>query len=440
MNLLTRKPTFQGGIHPPDNKLTRDKKIEEVKPTGSLVIPLSQHIGAPATPIVEKGEQVKKGQKIGEARGFVSSAVHASTSGKVEEIGDFPHPSGSVVSGIKINPDGKDEGVDLDGDDPKNLSDEKILEKIQGAGIVGMGGAAFPTHVKLSPPDDKEIDTLIINGAECEPYLTADFRLTLEEPEKLIRGTRLIADLLDVDRVYFGIEDNKPEAAETLKDLADDWMEISVLATKYPQGWEKTLIQALTGRIVPVDGLPLDVGVVVQNVGTVNAVWDAVRYGKPLIERVITATGGISRPGNYRVRVGTLWKDLVNQLGGLKEGSTAKLIDGGPMMGDTQPNKASPLVKSTSGLLALEESAAVKRDPSPCIRCGKCVDVCPAGLLPTSIYKSVKSGDIEKAEELDAMACCECGSCTYVCPSEIPLVQWIVQGKGEIEQRKDEED
>lgn len=439
MSLLTSKATFQGGIHPPDNKLTREEKIEELEPTGNLVIPLGQHIGAPAAPVVEEGDHVKKGQKVGEAQGFVSSPVHASASGEVEEIGDFPHPSGTTVPGVKINPDGKDNTVDFSEADPENLSDDEVLEKIQDAGIVGMGGAAFPTHVKLSPPEDKEIDTLIINAAECEPYLTADFRLILEETEGLISGTRLIADLLDVDRVYFGIEDNKPEAAKALEEETDDWMEVSVLETKYPQGWEKTLIQALTGRDVPIDGLPLDVGVVVQNVGTVKAVWDAIRYGKPLTERVVTATGSFDQPGNYRVKIGTLWKDLVDQLGGLKEDETAKLVDGGPMMGDTQPNHASPIVKSTSGLLALEENSAVKRDPSPCIRCGKCVDVCPAGLLPTSIYKSVKSGDIDDAEELDAMACCECGSCTYVCPSEIPLVQWIVQGKGEIEQKENEE-
>lgn len=439
MNLLTRKNTFQGGIHPTDNKLTREEKIEKLKPARSLLIPLSQHIGAPAKPIVEKGDRVKKGQKIGEAGGFVSSPVHASVSGEIEEIGDFPHPSGSTVQGIKINPDGEDAVVDFDEADPTNLSDDEILDRIQEAGIVGMGGAAFPTHVKLSPPEDVEIDTLIVNAAECEPYLTADYRLTLEEPEKLVKGTRVIADLLDANRIYFGIEDNKPEAAEALEEFTEEEMEVSILPTKYPQGWEKTLIKALTDREVPLDGLPLDVGVVVQNVGTVSAVWDAVRYGKPLTERVVTATGAFKNPGNYRVKVGTLWNDLVDQLGGLNKGGAAKLIDGGPMMGETQPNQESPVVKSTSGVLALEEEMAVRREASPCIRCGKCVDVCPAGLLPTSIYKSVESGDIEKAEELNATACCECGSCTYVCPSEIPLVQWIVQGKAEIEKREDEE-
>jgi len=437
LSLISKNPTFRGGIHPPDSKLTRDSEIQELTPSGSLIIPLSQHIGAPAKPLVEKGDMVKHGQKIGEAQGFVSSPVHASSSGEVTKIGMFRHPSGSEVEGVKIDLDGKDEPADFQESNPEKLSEEEILERIQGAGIVGMGGAAFPTHVKLSPPEDKNIDTLVINGAECEPFLTSDFRLMLEEPEDIIQGTELIADLLGVDRVYFGIEDNKPEAAEVIRNHADGLIKVIELKTKYPQGWEKTLIQALTGRKVPVDGLPLDIGVVVQNVATVKAVWDGVRFGVPLTERVVTATGTIKKPGNYRVRIGTRWEDLISQLGGLTQGRTAKLIDGGPMMGDTQPAQSSPVVKSTSGLLALAEETAIKREPEPCIRCGKCVDVCPANLLPTSIYKSVESGDIDKAEDLNATACCECGSCTYVCPSEIPLVQWIVQGKSEIEKRNE---
>lgn len=438
MSLLTRNPTFKGGIHPPDNKITRDKEIENLPPPGNLVIPMSQHIGAPAKPIVEEGEQVKRGQKIGEAQGFVSSPVHAPTSGEVAEIGSFPHPSGSEGKGIKIAPDEKDEFVGFSGEDPAKLSEDEIIERIQEAGIVGMGGAAFPTHVKLSPPEDKDIDILIINGAECEPYLTADYRLMLEKPEEIVNGTELIAELLGVDKVYFGVEDNKPEATEAIERKSSGSIDVVELSTKYPQGWEKTLVHALTGREVPVGGLPLDIGVVVQNVSTVKAIWDGVRLGSPLTERVVTATGTIKKGGNYKVRIGTTWDDLINQLGGLPQGETAKLIDGGPMMGDTQPDTNTPIVKSTSGILALGSGPAVERDPSPCIRCGKCVDVCPANLLPTAIYKSVEAGDIDRAEELNATACCECGSCTYVCPSEIPLVQWIVQGKGEIEMREEE--
>ncbi|MFB6290575.1 MAG: electron transport complex subunit RsxC [Candidatus Bipolaricaulia bacterium] len=438
MSLLARKPTFQGGIHPPDSKLTKEEGIKEISPSGSLVIPLSQHIGAPAEPVVEEGETVRRGQKIGEAQGFVSCPVHASSSGEVTKIGKFRHPSGNEVEGIRIDLDGKDDSVELEESDPEKLSSEAILERIQQAGVVGMGGAAFPTHVKLSPPEDKNIDTLIINGAECEPYLTGDYRLMLEETDKIIRGANLIAELLGVEQIYFGIEDNKPEAVKVIRDNTDDRTQVVELTTKYPQGWEKTLIHTITGRKVPVDGLPLDVGTVVQNVATVKAVWEGVRFGNPLTERVVTATGTVKKPGNYKVRIGTRWEDLINQLGGLRKERTAKLIDGGPMMGDTQPNQSTPIVKSTSGALTLEKERAVDRDPSPCIRCGKCVDVCPANLLPTSIYKSVESGDIEKAEELNATACCECGSCTYVCPSEIPLVQWIVQGKSEIEKRQEE--
>ncbi len=438
MSLLSSRPSFKGGIHPPDSKHTRDEEIRELTPTGSLVIPLTQHIGASAEPAVEEGEEVKRGQKIGEAQGFVSSPVHASSSGVVAEIGPFSHPSGNEVQGIKIELDGKDESVRYSESDPAALSGEEIVAKIQEAGVVGMGGAAFPTHVKLSPPEKQEIDTLIINGAECEPYLTSDFRLMVEEPEEIIKGTELIGKLLEVDRIYIGVEDNTPEATLALQEQARESIQVVELPTKYPQGWEKTLIQALTGREVPVDGLPLEVGVVVQNVGTVKAVWEAVRYGKPLTERVVTATGGLEGAGNYRVRIGTMWENLFDRIGGLNQASTVKLIDGGPMMGDTQPDPTTPLVKSSSGVLALPGEEAVERDPSPCIRCGRCVDVCPAGLLPTSIYKSVESGDIEKAEELNATACCECGSCTYVCPSEIPLVQWIVQGKGEIERREEE--
>ena len=441
--LLARRSSFTGGIHPPDNKVTKNKAIQPIVPTEKVIVPLSQHIGAPAEPIAEKGDEVKRGQKIGEANGFVSSPVHAPTSGTVSKIADFPHPSGTPAKGIQIDFDGEDQSVEFTASKSDGLSGEEIIQKIQQAGIVGMGGAAFPTHVKLSPPEDKNVDTLIINGAECEPYLTADYRLMMEEPEKIVKGVELIARGLGVDTVIYGIEDNKTEAAERIDQSTDSQVEVVQLPTKYPQGWEKTLIHALTGRQVPVGGLPLDIGVVVQNVGTAKAVWDALRYGRPLTERVVTVTGTVKNPGNYSIRIGTTWKDILDQLGGLKESKDGqvKLIDGGPMMGNTQSSWEVPVLKSTSGMLVLDEAVAIHREPRACIGCGKCIDACPANLLPTSIYKSIEAGDIEKARELNATACCECGSCTYVCPSEIPLTQWIVQAKNEItlEDREEED-
>lgn len=432
--LLSIKSSFTGGVHPPDNKLTKDKAIQPIVPTDEVIIPLSQHIGAPAEPIVEKGDEVERGQKIGEANGFVSSPVHASTSGTVSKIADFPHPSGNPTKGIKIDLDGEDESIEFTTSEPDKLSGDEIIQKIQQAGIVGMGGAAFPTHVKLSPPEDKNVDTLIINGAECEPYLTADYRLMMEEPEQIVQGVELIARALGVDRVIYGIEDNKKNAAGRIDRYTDSQVEVVQLPTKYPQGWEKTLIYALTGRQVPVGGLPLDIGVVVQNVGTAKAVWEAVRYGRPLTERVVTVSGAVKNPGNYSIRVGTTWEDILQTVGGLNESTAGqvKLIDGGPMMGNTQSSRDVPILKSTSGMLVLDEAVALRREPMACIGCGKCIDVCPGNLLPTSIYKSIEAGDVDKAKELNATTCCECGSCAYVCPSEIPLTQWIVQAKNEI--------
>lgn len=438
---LTKKKTFSGGIHPDDRKVTRDREIEKITPTDEVIVPLSQHIGAPAEAVVEEGDEVLIGQKVAEARGFVSSPIHSPVSGTVAEVGEFPHPSGNLKEGLKIEIDENGNTVEFNQADPEDLSADHIIEKIQQGGIVGMGGAAFPTHVKLSPPEDKEVDTLIINGAECEPYLTADYRLMLENTEEVVNGTQIIAKALGVERVIYGIEDNKVEAAEKIDGLTDSSVEVVDLTTKYPQGWEKTLIFALTNRRVPVGGLPLDVGVVVQNVGTAKAVWDAVCHGRPLVERAVTVAGAVENPGNYLVKVGTKWEDIFDQIGGIRGNGSPKLIDGGPMMGNTQSDLSVPVVKSTSGILVLDEEIAVEREPLSCIGCGKCIDVCPANLLPTSIYKSMKTGDLDRTRELNATACCECGSCAYVCPSEIPLTQWIVQAKNEIalEDREEED-
>lgn len=424
---------FKGGVHPPDYKQTRDKEIKKLSPKGTIVIPLIQHIGAPCEPLVKKGDKVKKGQKIGEAKAYVSSPVHTSVSGQVKKIHSYPHPMGGKAPAVEVELDREDETAPLDPPgDVELLSRDELLERIKEAGIVGMGGAGFPTHVKLNPPQGKEIDTFILNGAECEPYLTSDFRLMLEETEKIVKGMELITRILEVENVYVGIEDNKPEAVQSLKEVVTSPIQVVELPTKYPQGWEKALIYILTGREVPAGGLPLDVGVVVHNVGTAKAIYDAIYEGKPLIERVVTVAGWVAEPGNFSVGIGTTWGDLIEECGGYQE-NVVKLIGGGPMMGIAQYSDEVPVIKGTSGVLVQDTKGLVNGEPDPCIKCGRCVDVCPMELLPTSIAESMKQGQIEEAQNLHAMDCCECGCCTYVCPSRIPLVQWIKQAKGEIE-------
>ncbi|KPJ98550.1 MAG: electron transporter RnfC [Nitrospira bacterium SG8_35_4] len=434
---MSKAVTFERGIHPAYNKeLASGKTITAAKLPGRIVVPVSQHIGAPAKAIVHIGDEVKRGQVLGETSGFVSSPVHSSISGKVIAIADFPTAAGRMVQSIVVEGDGRDEAVEFkENPDYLNLSVDEIKTLIKDAGIVGMGGAAFPTNVKLSPPKEKTIDAVVINGAECEPYLTADHRLMVEHPNDVVEGLKIIMKSLGVSEGHIGIEENKPDALEAISSAAAGESSIKVwpLEIKYPQGAEKMLIKAVKGREVPSKGLPMDVGVVVQNVGTAIAVYEAVRYGKPLIERVVTITGkGIQEPKNLLVRIGTLMSEVVEQCGGLT-GGAVKVIAGGPMMGFAQWTLDVPVVKGTSGILVLSEEEYVASDEySACIRCGSCIDVCPMGLNPSILSIYAEKGFYEDAKDNNLFDCFECGSCAYVCPAKRPMVQFMRLAKSQV--------
>lgn len=423
--------TFRGGIHPPDMKeLSKGSALSRAKPPKVVVIPLSQHIGAPCVPKVEIGQEVKAGQVVGQAEAFVSAPVHASVSGKVVAVGEFPSPMGRMVNCVVIENNMAEEWVELKEDpDYLALSPEALKEKIRAAGIVGMGGAAFPTSVKLSPPKEKTVDTVILNGAECEPYLNADYRLMMERPDDIVEGLKVLMRVLGVKNGYIGIENNKPDAVEAMKKAASSVPEIKVQAceVKYPQGAEKMLIKALVGREVPNrGGLPMDVGVVVQNVGTAIAIYEAARYGRPLVERVVSVTGtGINEPKNLMARIGTMVSHLVEECGGLKAGAV-KVISGGPMMGFALYTLEMPVTKGTSGILVMSEQEAPHVDRyKPCIRCGRCIDVCPMQLMPSMLSILSEAGHYEEAKDYSLFDCFECGSCAYVCPSKRPIVQFV---------------
>lgn len=433
--------TFKGGIHPGDFKsATNAKPVEPARPPATVVIPLAQHIGAPCEPLVAVGDEVKMGQKIGDSKGFVSAPVHSSVSGKVTQIGTTNHPLGRTVQAIFIENDGQDTWHEDVKPNPnyQDLSVDELKKIIREAGIVGMGGATFPTHVKLSPPPDKKIDYVLVNAAECEPYLTSDHRAMLEKSRDIIEGLKIVMKVVNAPKAYVGIEDNKPDAVEAMKKAAEgeENIEVHALHTKYPQGAEKQLIKVFTGREVPSGGLPMDVGCVVQNVGTCVAIWEAVRYGKPLIERIVTITGsGINEPKNMLVRVGTMIPEVVEQCGGFKE-NIRKMILGGPMMGLAQGSPELPVIKGTSGILCLTDEEVQLWDIKPCIKCAKCVEVCPVSIMPLFIGSSVEQGMYDKAEAYNAMDCIECGCCTYICPAKRPLVQWIRMAKGDIAARR----
>lgn len=428
------------GILPIHEKgLTSSIAVGDLKLPGKVVIPLSQHIGAPAEPLVKIGDSVRKYQKIGEAKGFVSAPVHASISGKVIAIGKFPHPSGNQSHSIVIESDGKDEPVEglTEHPDYLKLDPKELKDIIVNAGIVGMGGATFPTHVKLNPPKEKKIDAVLLNGAECEPYLTADDRLMVERPCEVVEGMKILMQIMGVKEGHIGIEDDKPAAIEAMKKaVSGTGIRISVLEKKYPQGAEKQLIKSILGREVPSGGLPMDIGVVVQNVGTAVAVYNAVRYGIPLIERIVTVTGhGIQRPGNFRVRIGTLLDHVITECGGLV-GEPGKILFGGPMMGIAQYTLHVPVLKGTSGILVIPKEDVLLEDFTACIRCGRCVQACPIRLLPNMYSVLAEAGKLKDAEKYYVLDCIECGCCTYVCPSRRPIVHQIRHIKAEMRKAK----
>lgn len=427
-----------GGIHPPENKFSKAEPIVKMPLPETVVIPLSQHIGAPATAAVAKGDKVRAGQLIGTATGFVSANIHSSVSGTVVAVDAVPDGGGvrrpSVT--IKVEGDEWEDGIDRMDTLRQDcrLTAEEIVKRIAGAGIVGMGGATFPTQVKLSVPPGKKAEYLIINGVECEPYLTSDYRVMLERGEELLAGVRILAKALNVNRSYIGIENNKPDAIDHLRKLAAgyDGVEIVPLKVQYPQGGEKQLIDAVVRREVPSGGLPIDVGCVVHNVGTALAVYEAVQKNKPLVERVVTVTGkGLKTPKNLLVRVGTPVRSLIDFCGGMPE-DTGKVINGGPMMGKAVSNLDSVVTKGTSGILIMNDREACRNEATVCIKCAKCVDVCPMGLEPYMLYKLGRRNLFADMEGYHATDCIECGSCSYTCPGSLPLLDYIRLGKAEV--------
>jgi len=435
--------TFKGGVHPPHNKhATENVPLKRAQVPEVVVIPVQQHIGAPCEPIVEVGDQVKLGQKIGEPKGFVSAPVHSSISGKVIAVEKRPHPIGQKVLSIVIESDGQDtldESIKSKGD-LDNLSAEDIKNIMKDIGLVGMGGATFPAHVKFSPPPDKPIDTVILNGAECEPYLTADHRLMLEKPEDVVYGLKAMMKVAGVKKGYIAIENNKPDAFKVMFEAAkgEEDIEVVGLKTKYPQGAEKQLIKACTDREVPSGGLPMDCGVIVNNVGTAAALGSAIKTGMPLVERIVTITGsGIKEPKNLIVRIGTRFEDVIEQCGGFTE-NIGKVIQGGPMMGIAQFTVEVPVIKGTSGILVLKEEDLQLSPSLPCIKCGRCVEACPINLLPTKLEAFAEKGMLQEAEEYHVVDCIECGSCSFICPAKRPLVERIRLAKAQViaEKRK----
>lgn len=435
--------SFARGIHPAEHKsLAEDQPIEVLPAPQSVTIPLLQHIGAPNEPTVKSRDQVTLGQVVGRADSFVSAAVHASINGKVARASVTTLPNGRHVATVPITAEGDqlagealfDEifGGDWPGD-VSHVNPDDIRSRVRAAGLVGMGGAAFPTHVKLSVPEGKTIDTLLINGCECEPYLTADYRVMVQAPRPVITGALLAARAVGAPNVIIAIEDNKPEAIASMTEAAEGTSaRIIVMKTKYPQGGEKQLLIAALGREVPTGGLPLDVGVVVMNVGTAAATARAVIREKPMTHRVVTVSGqGINQPKNLLVAIGTPYQALIDACGGLTD-DAARVVAGGPMMGFALGDMTAPVTKGTSGVTVMSRDEVRRTDETACVRCGRCVDVCPLNLVPSRLALAARYQDWSLARRYHISACMECGCCGYICPASIPLVQLIRMGKAQM--------
>ena len=428
-----------GGVHPAENKLSAGSPIREAALPKQAVFSMFQHIGAPAKPVVQKGDVVKVGTLLAEAGGFVSAPVYSSVSGKVNKIDAVLDASGTRRMAVIIDVEGDEweESIDRSKDlvrlsDRPDLDSKTIVEKIKNAGIVGLGGATFPCHVKLTPPPGNKAECVIINAVECEPYLTADHRLMLEHADEILVGVDLIMKAVNVTKGYIGIENNKPDAIKLMTEKASQYSNIEVvpLKVKYPQGGEKQLIDAVIGRQVPAPpAIPISVGAVVQNVGTAFAIYEAVMKNKPLIDRIITVTGkSVKNPSNLLARLGTSFLQLIDECGGLPE-DAGKIIGGGPMMGKALLSLDVPMTKGSSGLLIMNEKEARRSEPQPCIRCAKCVSACPMGLEPFLLSKAAALEEWEMAEKNDVVSCIECGSCQFTCPSKRPLLDMIRVGK-----------
>ncbi|HAP03520.1 MAG TPA: electron transport complex subunit RsxC [Lachnospiraceae bacterium] len=428
--------TFKGGVHPFEGKeLSKSKPIKELLPQGELVFPVSQHIGAPAKPLVAKGDTVLRGQKIAEAGGFVSSPIYSSVSGTVKAIEKRRTATGDMVDAIVIESDGNfmEAGFE-ETEDVTKLSNQEIIKKIQDAGVVGMGGAGFPTHVKLSPKNPDQIDYIIANCAECEPYLTSDYREMVEEPEKLIGGLKIVLQLFPNAKGVFAIENNKPDCIEKISEMIkdDDRLSVQPLLTKYPQGGERQLIHAVTGRDINSKMLPADAGCIVDNVATLMAIYDAVKLGIPVMNRVFTVTGdAVCEPRNFRICIGTSFQELLDAAGGLIH-DAKKMISGGPMMGFAMYGLDVPTTKTTSALLCLTQDAASEFETTACINCGRCVEACPEGLVPSRLADFAEHGEKEEFEKWYGLECVECGSCSYGCPARRPLAQYIKTMKKQV--------
>ncbi|MBS1554737.1 MAG: electron transport complex subunit RsxC [Bacteroidetes bacterium] len=435
--------TFRlGGVHPQDNKLSASAPLAQLPLPKQVTIPIIQHIGAPAKVVVQRGDTVKVGQVIAQHEGFISSNIHASCSGRIGIIEEVMDSSGFKHLAVNIRVKGDDWLETIDRTDTLveeiTLSRDEIVARVMEAGVVGMGGAGFPSHAKIKVPEGKTIDTLIINGVECEPYLTADHRLMLEKPREIIVGVRILMKALGVSRSIIGIEDNKHDAIELFEELLheDKQIEVQPLEVQYPQGGEKQLIQALLNREVPSGGLPADVGVIVHNVGTTFAIYEAVQKNKPLVERVVTVTGkDVKQPSNFWVRIGTPVIELITAAGGLPE-STGKVVSGGPMMGKAIADLEVPVAKGTSGILMIAQAETKRAEEYNCVHCGKCIEACPMGLEPYRLLLLSKAGQSEKSKRENVLDCIECGSCSFVCPSNRPILDYIRLSKTKVKKLK----